>query len=77
MYNPTKIDEKTVPPAGLGTQDQYSIGDLSGKLQGRKEGSYHTDILPGSAKLHGIYWDVYLPLSGVHSIVHRSLVIHK
>ncbi|XP_047350470.1 uncharacterized protein LOC124949465 isoform X2 [Vespa velutina] len=77
MYNPTKIDEKTVPPAGLGTQDQYSIGDLSGKLQGRKEGSYHTDILPGSAKLHGIYWDVYLPLSGIHSIVHRSLVIHK
>ncbi|KAK2588649.1 hypothetical protein KPH14_006415 [Odynerus spinipes] len=77
MYNPSKIDEKTIPPAGLGTQDQYSIGDLSGKLQGRKEGSYHNDILPGSATLHGIYWDTYLPLSGVHSVVHRSLVVHK
>ncbi|XP_066586391.1 uncharacterized protein Rsod [Prorops nasuta] len=77
MYNPTNIDEKRTPPAGLGTQDQYAVGDLSGKLQGRKEGSYHTDILPGSAKLSGIYWDTYLPLSGPYSIIHRSLVLHK
>ncbi|XP_020297647.1 uncharacterized protein LOC109862119 isoform X2 [Pseudomyrmex gracilis] len=77
LFNPLNIDEKTIPPPGLGTQDQYAIGDLSGKLQGRKEGSYHTDILPGSAKLSGTYWDVYLPLSGVHSIVHRSLVVYK
>jgi len=62
---------------GFGTQDQYAIGDLSGKLQGRKKGSYHNDILPGSAKLSGIYWDTYLPLSGIHSIVHRSLVLYK
>ncbi|KAG7190089.1 hypothetical protein KM043_006224 [Ampulex compressa] len=77
LYDPSKIDEKTVPPPGFGTQDQYAIGDLSGKLQGRKEGSYHNDILQGSAKLGGIYWDTYLPLSGVHSVVHRSLVLHK
>ncbi|XP_076297419.1 DNA-directed RNA polymerase II subunit RPB2 isoform X3 [Lasioglossum baleicum] len=77
VYNPSHIDETTVPPAGFGTQDQYAIGDLSGKLQGRKEGSYHYDILSGSAKLSGIYWDTYLPLSGVHSITHRSLVLHK
>ncbi|XP_034936914.1 uncharacterized protein Rsod [Chelonus insularis] len=77
LYNPANIDEKTTPPSGLGTQDQYAIGDLSGKLQGRKEGSHHNDILPGSAKLSGIYWDTFLPLSGVYSILHRSLVLHK
>ncbi|XP_012281553.1 uncharacterized protein LOC105700357 [Orussus abietinus] len=77
MYNPLNIEEKSSPPPGYGTQDQYAIGDLSGKLQGRKEGFYHNDILPGSAKLSGIYWDTYLPLSGVHSVVHRSLVLHK
>ncbi|XP_050455769.1 uncharacterized protein LOC126853760 [Cataglyphis hispanica] len=77
LFNPLNIIEKTTPPAGFGTQDQYAIGDLSGKLQGRKEGSYHNDILPGSAKLSGIYWDTYLPLSGTYSIVHRSLVLYK
>ncbi|XP_053977399.1 uncharacterized protein LOC128875655 isoform X1 [Hylaeus volcanicus] len=77
MYNPSNIDVINVPPAGLGTQDQYAVGDLSGKLQNRKEGSYHNDILPGSAKLSGIYWDTYLPLSGLHSVAHRSLVLHK
>ncbi|XP_024941705.1 uncharacterized protein LOC107268693 isoform X2 [Cephus cinctus] len=77
MYNPLKIDEKQAPPPGLGTQDQYAIGDLTGKLQGRKEGFNHNDIVPGSAKLNGIYWDTYLPLSGAYSVVHRSLVLHK
>ncbi|KAL6264113.1 hypothetical protein P5V15_004191 [Pogonomyrmex californicus] len=77
LFNPLNIDEKTTPPAGFGTQDQYAIGDLSGKLQDRKEGSYHNNILPGSARLNGIYWDTYLPLSGIHSIVHRSLVLYK
>ncbi|XP_008545809.1 uncharacterized protein LOC103570004 [Microplitis demolitor] len=77
MYNPSKIDEKNIPPAGLGTQDQYGIGDLSGKLEGRKEGSHHDDILPGSAKLNGVYWDTFLPLSGANSILHRSLVLYK
>ncbi|CAD6211954.1 GSCOCG00003917001-RA-CDS [Cotesia congregata] len=77
MYNPSNVDDKTIPPAGLGTQDQYAIGDLSGKLQGRKEGSHHNDILPGSAKLSGAYWDTFLPLTGVYSILHRSLVLYK
>ncbi|KAJ8686259.1 hypothetical protein QAD02_022053, partial [Eretmocerus hayati] len=77
MYNPLGISEKETPPAGFGSQDQYAVGDLSGKLQGRKEGSDHLDIIPGSAKLSGLYWDTYLPLSGLHSVVHRSLVVHK
>lgn len=76
-YDPLNIDKSTVPPAGLGTQDQYSVGDLSGKLQGRKEGSQHLDILAGSEKLSGLYWDAYLPLSGKHSVAQRSLVIHR
>ncbi|XP_017889745.1 uncharacterized protein LOC108630767 [Ceratina calcarata] len=77
IYNPNNVNITTAPPPGLGTQDQYAVGDLSGKLQGRKEGSNHQDILPGSAKLSGIYWDTYLPLSGVYSVVHRGLVLHK
>lgn len=77
LYNPTSIDSRSIPPPGLGTQDQYAIGDLSGKLQGRKEGSYHSNILSGSAKLSGIYWDTFLPLSGAYSVLHRSLVLHK
>ncbi|XP_023244895.1 uncharacterized protein LOC106647898 [Copidosoma floridanum] len=78
LYDPLKTNENgQVPPAGYGTQDQYAVGDLSGKLQGRKEGSHHLDILSGSAKLSGLYWDTYLPLSGIHSVVHRSFVIYK
>lgn len=77
LYNPRKLEEKTTPPAGFGTQDQYAIGDLSGKLQGRREGTQHQDILAGSAKLNGIYWDIFLPMSGVYSVLHRSIVLHK
>ncbi|XP_011497265.1 PREDICTED: uncharacterized protein LOC105361711 [Ceratosolen solmsi marchali] len=77
VYDPLKIYDKEIPPAGYGTQDQYAVGDLSGKLQGHKEGSHHFDILPSSAKLSGIYWDTYLPLSGINSVVHRSLVVYK
>ncbi|XP_015118809.1 uncharacterized protein LOC107042324 [Diachasma alloeum] len=77
LYNPGKLDVNATPPAGFGTQDQYAIGDLSGKLQGRREGTQHQDILPGSAKLNGIYWDIFLPLSGRHSVLHRSIVLHK
>ncbi|XP_043461697.1 uncharacterized protein LOC122498151 [Leptopilina heterotoma] len=77
MYNPINIDDNTLPPPGFGTQDQYAIGDLSGKLQNRKEGSMHFDILDGSSKLSGVYWDTNLPLSGSHSVIHRSLVLHK
>lgn len=76
-YNPLHVEETMVPPPGLGTQDQYPVGDLSGKLQGRKEGSQHLDILAGSEKLSGLYWDTYLPLSGKYSVAQRSLVIHE
>ncbi|XP_046613525.1 uncharacterized protein LOC124301932 isoform X1 [Neodiprion virginianus] len=76
VFDPLKIHNANTPPAGLGTQDQYAVGDISGKLQGRKEGSYH-NIVANSAELSGVYWDTYLPLSGMYSVVHRSLVLHK
>ncbi|XP_019756682.2 uncharacterized protein LOC109535239 [Dendroctonus ponderosae] len=74
VYNPRNTDVASIPPNGLGTQDQYPIGDLSGKLLNRNNASV---VIPGSQELNGTFWDVYLPLQGVHSIVHRSLVIYK
>ncbi|CAG9760751.1 unnamed protein product [Ceutorhynchus assimilis] len=74
VYNPRKTDVGTIPPNGFGTQDQYPIGDLSGKLLNRNNASV---VVPGSQELNGAFWDVFLPLQGVHSIIHRSLVIYK
>lgn len=59
---------------GYGTQDQYPIGDISGKYLGRNN---FTSLVPGSQELSGEYWDVFLPMQGQHSIIHRSLVIYK
>ncbi|RZC33023.1 uncharacterized protein BDFB_010701, partial [Asbolus verrucosus] len=74
VYNPLKIDVNTVPPNGFGTQNQYPIGDLSGKLLGRNN---ETVLVLGGQELNGLYWDTFLPLQGKHSIIHRSLVIYK
>lgn len=41
------------------TQDQYAIGDLSGK--------YNYDSSS---------WDIFLPLFGSNSVIHRSLVLY-
>ncbi|CAG9829590.1 unnamed protein product [Diabrotica balteata] len=74
VYNPMKINLNNVPPNGFGTQDQYAVGDLSGKLLGRNN---ETMLVPGTQELSGKYWDTYLPLQGRYSSVHRSLVIYK
>nr|XP_023029851.1 uncharacterized protein LOC111517802 [Leptinotarsa decemlineata] len=74
IYNPSNTDINTTPPSGFGTQDQYPVGDLSGKLLGRNNQSV---LVEGGQELNGLYWDVYLPLQGRFSIVHRSLVIYK
>lgn len=37
---------------------------------------YLLPLTPGN-ELNGIYWDIFLPLQGVHSIVHRGIVIEK
>ncbi|XP_002020566.2 uncharacterized protein LOC6594740 [Drosophila persimilis] len=76
MHNPRGL-QKNVPPPGYGTQEQYAVGDLSGKLQGRNKAYWHQYVLPGtSSELSGLYWDVFLPLQGHHSIAQRSLVIY-
>ncbi|XP_053619640.1 uncharacterized protein Rsod [Plodia interpunctella] len=76
LYNPTKIELQNVPPPGLGTQDQYPVGDLLGKYKDRTEYLNHKYLLPGLAnELSGSYWDVFLPLQGVHSVVHRGLAL--
>ncbi|CAH0683875.1 unnamed protein product [Chilo suppressalis] len=76
IYNPTGLDLKNLPPAGMGTQDQYPVGDLLGKYKERTEYLNHKYLLPGLAnELSGAYWDVFLPLYGINSVVHRSLVV--
>ncbi|XP_075986340.1 superoxide dismutase family protein Rsod isoform X1 [Anticarsia gemmatalis] len=78
LYNPMKIDMKDIPPPGMGTQDQYPVGDLLGKHKDRTEYLNHKYLLPGLAnELSGAYWDVYLPLQGPHSVVHRAMVVHR
>lgn len=74
VYNPNSVEMEKVPPKGFGTQEQYAVGDLSGKLFGRNN---FTEIIPGSQELNGIYFDVFLPLQGKYSVIHRSLVIYK
>ncbi|XP_030370724.1 uncharacterized protein LOC115621265 [Scaptodrosophila lebanonensis] len=77
LYNPSELSQENLPPPGYGTQEQYAVGDLSGKLHGRNKEYYHQYVIPGtSSELSGLYWDVYLPLQGRHSIAHRSLVIY-
>lgn len=78
LFNPRELERTSFPPPGFGTQDQYAVGDLSGKLQSRNKKYFHHFILPGaSSELDGIYWDVFLPLQGKHSVAHRGLVLYK
>lgn len=59
--------------------DQYPVGDLSGKLQMRSKDYPHKYLLPltPSNELNGIYWDIFLPLQGIHSVVHRSITVER
>lgn len=79
LYNPTNVGQKNLPPPGYGTQDQYAVGDLSGKLQNRNKEYPHNYLLPLSPgnELNGIYWDTFLPLNGHESVVHRGITIEK
>ncbi|KPJ12105.1 hypothetical protein RR48_02994 [Papilio machaon] len=78
LYNPTGINLNDVPPPGMGTMDQYPVGALLGKYKERTEYLNHRYLLPGLAdELSGAYWDVYLPLYGRHSVMHRPLVLER
>lgn len=62
----------------LGTQEQYFAGDLTGKLTGRNKMEKHNFVIPdGANELSGIYWDIFLPLSGKHSIANRGFVMNQ
>lgn len=78
IFNPSNINLEKTPPAGFGTQDQYAIGDLSGKLQNKNKNYPHKYFIDAStAELNGIYWDVFLSLEGANSIVSRGITIQK
>ncbi|XP_063809288.1 uncharacterized protein LOC135020952 [Pseudophryne corroboree] len=65
-FNPFSINMSSSPAAGNGTDDEYEVGDLSGR-----HGS-----LANQDNVTEQYTDTNLPLSGTHSVLGRSLVIH-
>lgn len=78
VFNPRNLENHHLPPPGLGTQEQYFVGDLTGKLTGRNKMNKHNFVIPdGTNELNGIYWDLFLPLSGQHSVVNRGFVMNQ
>ncbi|XP_061778731.2 uncharacterized protein cusr [Nerophis lumbriciformis] len=65
-YNPLSVNISESPPPGMGTVDQYEIGDLSGKF----------GLLTDFVQFEEVFTDSNLPLTGPHSISGRSVVIH-
>ncbi|KAM3917636.1 uncharacterized protein RB166_016589 [Leptodactylus fuscus] len=65
-FNPFSINISTSPVAGNGTDDEYEVGDISGR-QG---------LLTNQDNVTKQYMDMNFPMSGRHSILGRSLVIH-
>ncbi|XP_033633034.1 uncharacterized protein LOC117294642 isoform X1 [Asterias rubens] len=64
-FNPYEIG--SAPQPGFGTNDQYEVGDLSGKF----------GLLTGHDNFNETFYDWNLPLYGQNSVIGRSLVIHK
>ncbi len=64
-FNPYNIG--AAPQPGFGTNDQYEVGDLSGKF----------GLLTDYDNFNETFYDWNLPLYGRNSIIGRSLVIHK
>lgn len=68
-HNPFGVESKLEPAAG--TNDQYEVGDLSGK-----HGTIDEEVGIRTSYFT-IHVDFNLPLFGVHSIIGRSIVIHN
>lgn len=66
-YNPTNLDGSVGPLPGASTNDQYEVGDLSGKL----------GLLDSKTTYQVDFSDEYLPLHGAISVVGRAVVINK
>lgn len=67
-FNPFEVDVNTSPANGTGSDDQYEIGDLSGRYGNPLDGQNSVDV----SEL-----DTNVPLRGPLSVVGRSIVIHK
>lgn len=65
-FNPMDWNISGSPDPGVGTLDQYEIGDISGKF----------GLLTGRNEYQAIFLDANLPLTGPYSILKRSLVVH-
>ncbi|XP_068448638.1 uncharacterized protein cusr [Clinocottus analis] len=65
-YNPLALNTSNSPAPGVGTVDQYEIGDIGGKF----------GTLNGLNQSQAVYMDPTMPLTGPYSVVGRSLVIH-
>ena len=65
-FNPWQVDSTSLV-GKVGTEDQYEVGDLSGRY----------GVLDGRQSIREVYNDTNLPLFGANSIIGRSIVIHK
>ncbi|RWS31303.1 uncharacterized protein B4U80_11343, partial [Leptotrombidium deliense] len=66
-FNPYSVNASQSPSPGFGTNDEYEVGDLSGKYGVLSEGRNHS----------GVHVDMNLPLFGINSIIGRSVVLLK
>ena len=67
-FNPFGVDVNASPANGAGSDDQYEVGDLSGR---------YGNPLNGKASIDVTEVDTFVPLRGPLSVVGRSIVIHK
>ncbi|XP_043911648.1 uncharacterized protein LOC122788835 [Protopterus annectens] len=66
-FNPFEVNVTASPAPGNGTNDQYEVGDISGKFHG---------TLKNQTNKNAQYSDVNMPLFGTYSIIGHSVVIH-
>uniref|UniRef100_A0A3P9B3Z3 Superoxide dismutase copper/zinc binding domain-containing protein n=1 Tax=Maylandia zebra TaxID=106582 RepID=A0A3P9B3Z3_9CICH len=66
-FNPLAWNVSQSPPPGVGTVDQYEMGDISGKF----------GTLNDQNNFEAVYMDPDMSMTGPYSIVGRSLVVHN
>ncbi|KAK2722112.1 uncharacterized protein LOC136034475 [Artemia franciscana] len=66
-YNPYNVNTSRSLPPNQGTNDQYELGDISGKF----------GTLSGMNEYHSSMNDTNMPLYGAINIIGRSVVVHR
>uniref|UniRef100_A0A669B903 Superoxide dismutase copper/zinc binding domain-containing protein n=2 Tax=Oreochromis TaxID=8139 RepID=A0A669B903_ORENI len=66
-FNPLAWNVSQSPPPGVGTVDQYEMGDISGKF----------GTLNDQNNFGAVYMDPDMSMNGPYSILGRSLVVHN